>query len=330
MAAEMVKVNVYSPNGQQSMAYHSGIEIFGTEYCFGGGPGGGSGVMLQRPRAPPPGGSWVFYQTVEVAPLQKSKPEVEKIVQELRLEFSAGSYDLVSRNCNHFSEAFCQKLCGQSIPGWINALAGVGNSLGLGGMIRQAMGQGAAAPAGGGMKQGDSAGGLASAGMMAGSVGADGDLSGELDWASCGVLNSASDDAVDALRNGNPLESEADSSAELLFLLPLRSQVKLQELHLTAPSQERAPGHARLFANMRNLDMSDAAGNEAPTHDCPTIPWSSPGPDGAVSAVIQVNMLKFQNLGFLAIHVCREDEDGLPEEDGDPICLQSLRLVGKI
>lgn len=328
MASEMVKVNVYSPNGQQSMAYHSGVEIFGTEYCFGGGPGGGSGVMLQRPRAPPPGGSWVFYQTAEVAPLTKTKDEVTRIVQEMRMEFSSGSYDLVSRNCNHFSEAFCQQLCGQSIPGWINALAGLGNSLGLGGMIKQAMGQGSGG--GGGVKPGESAGGLASAGLMAGSVGSDGDLTGELDWGSCGVLNGAADDAVGDLRNGSPVASEADSSAELLFLLPMRSQVKLQAVQLTAPSSERAPGHARIFANMRNLDMSDAAGGEAPTADFATIPWGSPGADGAVSAVLEVNFLKFQNLGFLAIHLCREDEDGLPEEDGEPICVQGLRLVGKV
>ena len=33
--------------------YHSGIEIEGVEYAFGGGPGGGSGVWRQKPRVLP-------------------------------------------------------------------------------------------------------------------------------------------------------------------------------------------------------------------------------------------------------------------------------------
>eukprot|EP00401_Gymnodinium_catenatum_P082394 CAMPEP_0117617436 /NCGR_PEP_ID=MMETSP0784-20121206/85591_1 /TAXON_ID=39447 /ORGANISM="" /LENGTH=122 /DNA_ID=CAMNT_0005421277 /DNA_START=107 /DNA_END=472 /DNA_ORIENTATION=- len=118
------------------MAYHSGVDY------------GGSGITLQRPRAPPPGGSWVFYQTVEVAPLQKSRDEVQRIVTEIRAEFTAGSYDLVSRNCNDFSDAFCKRLCDQGIPSWVNALAGIGNSLGVGNLIRSAMGHGAASAGG--------------------------------------------------------------------------------------------------------------------------------------------------------------------------------------
>eukprot|EP00401_Gymnodinium_catenatum_P007206 CAMPEP_0117475306 /NCGR_PEP_ID=MMETSP0784-20121206/9727_1 /TAXON_ID=39447 /ORGANISM="" /LENGTH=309 /DNA_ID=CAMNT_0005269549 /DNA_START=107 /DNA_END=1036 /DNA_ORIENTATION=- len=308
------------------MAYHSGVEVYGTEYCFGGGNSGGSGITLQRPRAPPPGGSWVFYQTVEVAPLQKSRDEVQRIVTEIRAEFTAGSYDLVSRNCNDFSDAFCKRLCDQGIPSWVNALAGIGNSLGVGNLIRSAMGHGAASAGG---KADVGAGGLASAGLMSGSLGVDGDLSGEIDWASAGVLNSSDDDAVSALRTGGLVASEQDSSAELLIFLPFRSQVKLLALHVSAPSADRAPRHVRLFANERNLDMSDAAGGVQPTADFAEVQWSAAGPDGMVTAALEVNFLKFQNLGFLAVHMCREDEEGLPEEGGLTICVRGLRLVGK-
>lgn len=324
---EMVKVNVYSPTGGQHVAYHSGLEVYGVEYLFGGGGAtGGSGVTIQRPKVPPPGSGWTFYQSVDVAPIKCSKDEAQKIVTELKVEFSAGSYDLVSRNCNHFSDALSKRLCGQGIPSWVNALAGIGDSLGIGGLIRNAMGQGAASAGG---KADVGAGGLAATGMMSGSVGADGDLSGEVDWATTGVLNAQSDDASDALRSGGPVASEEDSSAEMLFHLPFRTQVKLQALHLSAPDAGRAPSHARVFANERNLDMDDAAGGVAPTADFPTIPWSEPGPDGAVAAVLEVNFLKFQNLGCLAVHLCREDEDGLPEEGGLPVCVQGFRLIGK-
>ena len=40
-----------------------------------------------------------------------------------------GSYDLLARNCNHFSDALCQRLCAKRIPGWVNRAARVGQSV---------------------------------------------------------------------------------------------------------------------------------------------------------------------------------------------------------
>lgn len=321
---EMVRLNVY--NAGTPGVYHTGLELYGTEYAFGGGGAtGASGVTLQRPRVPPPGGSWKFEKTVDIAPLEKSRDEVQRIVTELKGEFSMGSYDLVAKNCNHFSEALCQRVCNQSIPAWVNALAGLGNSLGLGDTIRKQMGLGAA----GSGKADVGAGGLAAAGLQAGAVGADGDLSGEVDWGTAGVLNAQSDDASSALRSGGPVTSEEDVSAELLFQLPFRTQVKMQAIHLSSPSAEQAPSRVRLFANQRNLDMNDAAGGVAPTADFEKVQWKDAASDGSVTAVLEVNFLKFQNLGFLSVHLCREDEDGMPDEEGPAICVQGLRLVGK-
>jgi len=322
----MVRVNVYSPTGGQHAVYHSGLEVFGVEYMFAGGNGGGTGVSMQRPRVPPPGSGWTFYQSVEVAALRASKQEVERIVQELRTDFSGGSYDLVSRNCNHFSDALCTRLCGQGIPGWVNALAGIGNSLGVGNLIKSAMGQSSGGGYAGG-KADVGAGGLSAAGLMAGSVGSDGDLSGEIDWASAGILN-AQGDAVEALRSGHAVASE--DTAEMLFQLPFKSQVKLQAVHLVSANAESSPSHVRLFANKRDLDMDDAAGGEAPTADFAKIPWGDAAKDGSRAAKLEVNFLKFQNLGFLGMHVCREDEDGLPEQDGPPVSVQSVKFIGKV
>jgi len=282
-------------------------------------------VSLQRPKVPPPGTGWTFYQSVDVAPLQKSRGEVETILRDLKVEFSSGSYDLVSKNCNHFSEAMCQRICSKSIPSWVNAAASVGNSLGIGGLIRNAMGQ--AAPSAGG-KADVGAGGLASTGMMSGSVGADGDLSGEVDWGQAGVGNAQGDDPANVVRSGGPVTSEDD--AELLFELPFRSLVKLQALHLTAASADEAPTCVRLFANERNLVMTDAAGEVAPTQEFSPVAWSEPGPDGSVTAALDVKFLKFQNLGYLAVYVCRQDEDGLASQDGDKVCIQRFRLAGKV
>ena len=92
-------------------AYHSGVEVFGGEYVFGGGNTSFSGVTVQRPKVPPPGSGWTFYQTVEIAPCRFSRDDAMRAIQDLRAEFPASGYDLMARNCNHFAEALCQKLC---------------------------------------------------------------------------------------------------------------------------------------------------------------------------------------------------------------------------
>lgn len=107
---EMVKLNVYSPSGSQHVAYHSGVELYGGEYVFGG-CSGSSGVTAQRPKVPPAGSGWTFYQSLDIGPCLLSRDEAMRAVQELQRDFAAASYDLTARNCNHFSEAMCQRLC---------------------------------------------------------------------------------------------------------------------------------------------------------------------------------------------------------------------------
>ena len=94
-----------------SKAYHSGVEVFGGEYVFGGGNSSFSGVTVQRPKVPPAGSDWTFSQSIDIAPCRLSRDDAMRVIQELRAEFPASGYDLMARNCNHFSEALCQRLC---------------------------------------------------------------------------------------------------------------------------------------------------------------------------------------------------------------------------
>eukprot|EP00811_Abedinium_folium_P005222 NODE_14808_length_1084_cov_6.211076.p2 GENE.NODE_14808_length_1084_cov_6.211076~~NODE_14808_length_1084_cov_6.211076.p2 ORF type:complete len:277 (+),score=100.32 NODE_14808_length_1084_cov_6.211076:96-833(+) len=244
-----------------------------------------------------------------------SRDEALRIVEELRREFPASSYDLMSRNCNTFSDALCKRLCnGQGIPSWVNRLAGVG------GALRSAVGAAPDASAASAKAEGG-AGGPAAAGLVARTAAADGGLNCEVEWAGVGVLNASGDDATAGLRGGSAISSE--DGPELLLLLPFNSPVKMQALHLEAPSAEAAPAKVRLFANQRNLDMDDAGGGVVPTQEA-ALAWSVPRADGTVAAVVEVNFLRFQNLGFLAVHFSREDEDG------PPITVQGLRLVGRV
>lgn len=319
-------LNVYSPTGGQHAVYHSGLEVNGAEYVFGGGDTSFSGVSAQRPRVPPPGSGWVFYQAVDLGELQVTRDEAQRAVTELQLEFPARTYDLVTRNCNHFADALAKRLCGgRGIPSWVNRAAGMGAALGVGDAVRRAAGVPAGAvPGAAGAGKAEGAGGPAAAGLVARAAAADGDLGGEVDWTGAGVLNAREDDAVGALRGGAPVSS-ADGP-ELLLLLPFVSPVKLQALRVEAPDAARAPRRLRLFANERNLDMDDACGSVAATQEM-ELHWSpSGGAGGAVSASAEVRFLKFQNLGFLGIYFGQEEED----DDGPGVAIQNLRLAGKL
>eukprot|EP00927_Polykrikos_kofoidii_P051954 TRINITY_DN45728_c0_g1_i1.p1 TRINITY_DN45728_c0_g1~~TRINITY_DN45728_c0_g1_i1.p1 ORF type:complete len:369 (+),score=71.94 TRINITY_DN45728_c0_g1_i1:64-1107(+) len=319
----LVQLNVYSPTGGQHAVYHTGVEVLGAEYVFGGGDTAFSGVSAQRPRVPPPGSGWVFYQTVELGDLKVTREEAHRIVAELQGEFPGNSYDLVKRNCNHFSDALAKKLCnGQGIPSWVNRAAGIGAALGVDNAVRRAVG--APAPAADTGKA-DGVGGPAAAGLVARSAAVDGSLNGEVDWAAAGVLNANIEDAVGAIQGGS-LVSSADGP-ELLLLLPLVSPVKLQAVQLEAPDESQAPRRLRLFANERNLDMADACGGVAPTQDV-ELQWSPCGGSavpGTVCANVEVKFLKFQNLSFLSLYFSGEEED-----DEAIVAIQGLRLVGKV
>lgn len=53
-----------------------------------------------------------------------------QIVEDLRrTSFRPGTYHVMHRNCNHFSDALLQEVCGARIPEWVNRAANVGCGL---------------------------------------------------------------------------------------------------------------------------------------------------------------------------------------------------------
>lgn len=107
---------------------HSGVVINGKEYAYGGHDKRGmTGVYWTKPKAEPPGGT--FKCEILQGFTISAQAEIDTIIREASEEFQGTSYNLLTRNCNHFTQYLCEKLTGQPGPGWLNRAASIGVAL---------------------------------------------------------------------------------------------------------------------------------------------------------------------------------------------------------
>jgi len=107
---------------------HSGVVINDKEYAFGGHDKHGmSGVYWTKPRTEPPGGTFKceILQGFTLAP----QDEIDRIIKEASEAFHGTAYNLLNKNCNHFTSYLCEKLTGRPGPGWLNRAASIGVAL---------------------------------------------------------------------------------------------------------------------------------------------------------------------------------------------------------
>ncbi|KAJ4457371.1 putative pppde peptidase family [Paratrimastix pyriformis] len=127
-----VYLNVYHllPQGQEVKLpfgiglYHSGVQVGGVEYAFGGGAGECTGVWSQTPRQNPPNAR--FKEQILIGSTAKTSAEVDAVLDSMRREYPSNTYHITGRNCNSFSADLCKRLTGKSIPGWVNRAAQIG------------------------------------------------------------------------------------------------------------------------------------------------------------------------------------------------------------
>lgn len=124
---EQVYLNVYdlSPANEYMVGlglgvFHSGLEVYGTEYTFGSG----GGVFSHPPKQ---AGGHQFRERVYLGDVMMGHREVETVVAGLRSSFPGEKYNVLSNNCNHFADALARELLGRGLPGWINRLAYLGS-----------------------------------------------------------------------------------------------------------------------------------------------------------------------------------------------------------
>uniref|UniRef100_A0A7S0R2E0 PPPDE domain-containing protein n=1 Tax=Chlamydomonas leiostraca TaxID=1034604 RepID=A0A7S0R2E0_9CHLO len=103
--------------------YHAGVEVFGTEYAYGGHEFDYTGVFATSPRDPP--GQVVFREAVFMGTTDLSQEEVQQLVFKMGYEYKGMKYHLLQKNCNHFASDLVYQLVGRPAPSWINRLAGI-------------------------------------------------------------------------------------------------------------------------------------------------------------------------------------------------------------
>ena len=109
--------------------YHSGVEIYGREYSFGSS----CGIFYSTPKLiisdqMNRNGAHSLRESIEMGNFNGSVKDFHEIIQDLSVTFKGSSYNVISRNCNHFSKELLGQLTkGEAtMPNYINRLANTG------------------------------------------------------------------------------------------------------------------------------------------------------------------------------------------------------------
>lgn len=89
-------------------------QVYGDEEWSFGYCDYGSGVFSCPLRENP---MYTFRESIVLGNTSCSIFTVNQILRELSREWPGNSYDLLSRNCNHFCDAFCERLDVPKLPG---------------------------------------------------------------------------------------------------------------------------------------------------------------------------------------------------------------------
>ncbi|KAI1358942.1 PPPDE putative peptidase domain-containing protein [Xylaria arbuscula] len=133
-----IVINVYdllSPGRLSSVLWtfgtsllHSGVVINGKEYAYGGHDRPGvTGVYWTQPKTEPPGGT--FRTEILQGFTFATQAEIDSIIRRASIEFDGAAYNILTRNCNHFTSYLCMKLTGRPGPNWLNRAASIGVAL---------------------------------------------------------------------------------------------------------------------------------------------------------------------------------------------------------
>lgn len=106
-------------------AFHVGVQVYWLEWSFGWCEDG-SGIQAMHFGTSSLGR---FRQRLPLGQTPLAPEEVLTILRDMRKSWDGQSYDLLRRNCAHFSIEFVRRLRVEEAPEWINALATTGGQM---------------------------------------------------------------------------------------------------------------------------------------------------------------------------------------------------------
>ncbi|KAF5731168.1 hypothetical protein HS088_TW19G00773 [Tripterygium wilfordii] len=105
--------------------FHSAVQVYGDDEWSFGFCEQGTGVF-SCPSGKNP--MYTYREKIVLGKTSFSIFKVNQILRELSREWPGSSYDLLSKNCNHFCDEFCEKLGVPKLPGWVNRFANAGDA----------------------------------------------------------------------------------------------------------------------------------------------------------------------------------------------------------
>ncbi|XP_008806296.1 deSI-like protein At4g17486 isoform X2 [Phoenix dactylifera] len=103
--------------------YHSGVQVHGVEFAYGAHGHATTGIFDGEPRQCL---GFVFRKSILIGRTDLGPREVRALMEELATEYTGNTYNLISKNCNHFCNDACLRLTNKPIPRWVNRLAKIG------------------------------------------------------------------------------------------------------------------------------------------------------------------------------------------------------------
>jgi len=105
-------------------AFHTGIQIFGWEISFGYL----RGIDWAKPKLV---SGAVFRKCIKLGITSVTVADLSRILEDMRQNYRADTYDILNQNCNHFTNDLAHRLLGTGIPNYVNKLAKFGGFIAL-------------------------------------------------------------------------------------------------------------------------------------------------------------------------------------------------------
>lgn len=105
--------------------FHSAVQVYGDDEWSFGYCEQGTGVFSCPSTKNP---MYTYREKIVLGQTNLSIFKVNQVLRELSREWPGVSYDLLSRNCNHFCDELCERLGVPKLPGWVNRFAHAGDA----------------------------------------------------------------------------------------------------------------------------------------------------------------------------------------------------------